>query len=103
MQHRPKFPHRFYGNLLEGVEQMLELPEGDETLFRHFQLWVYTKHILEDSEDFGMMGWGPLIDLCIFRDKFGIAGLEDASIEQAGSFRKDNRWQIIPKDTGTHR
>lgn len=30
----------------KGIKQVPKLPEEDETLFRQFQLWVYTKKLL---------------------------------------------------------
>ena len=77
----PYFRAAFEGRFREGVEQVLEMPEEDETVFRGFQLWVYTKSILEDGEGLDTMGWRSLIDLYIFGDKFGIPILQDQAID----------------------
>ena len=77
----PFFRAAFEGQFVEGTEQVLRLPEDDSTLFRHFQLWVYTKHILEDGEALSTVKYKLLIDLHIFGDKYGIPGLQDAAID----------------------
>lgn len=71
----PYFCAAFEGNFIEGVRQVLELPEENETMFRRFQLWVYTKKLLEDDESFIGIDWKPLVDLYIFGDKYGIPDL----------------------------
>ena len=39
----PFFRVAIEGQFLEGIEQVLRLPEDNPTLFQYFQLWVYTK------------------------------------------------------------
>ena len=77
----PFFRAAFEGQFVEGIEQVLRLPEDDPTLFRHFQLWVYTKRILEDGEALDTVKYKLLINLHIFGDKYWIPDLQDAAID----------------------
>ena len=77
----PFFRAAFDGQFVEGTEQVLRLPEDDPTLFRHFQLWMYTKQILDDVEALDRVTYKLLIDLHIFGDKYGIPDLQDAAID----------------------
>ena len=60
---------------------MLRLPEDNSTLFQYFQLWVYTKHIVENGEGLDTVRYRLLIDLHIFGDKYGIPDLQDAVVD----------------------
>ena len=77
----PFFRAAFEGQFVEGTEQVLRLPEDDPTLFRYFQLWAYTKHIMEDGEALDTVKYEVLIDLHIFGDKYGIPDLQNAAID----------------------
>ena len=77
----PFFRAAFDGQFVEGTEQVLRLPDDDPTLFRHFQLWVYTKQILEDGKALDTVSYKLLINLHIFGDKYGMPNLQDAAID----------------------
>lgn len=96
----PYFRAAFEGQFLESPKQVLEFPEEDETLFRHFQLWVYTKDILEDGEEIDTMNWKVLVDLYIFGDKYGVSELQNAAINLLIDKRASSR--IIPVGTFNH-
>lgn len=77
----PYFRAALEGHFRESVEQVLEMPEEDPTVFRSFQLWVYTKSILEEGENLDAVAWRLLIDLYIFGDRYDIPILQDEAID----------------------
>ena len=95
----PFFRAAFEGQFVEGREQVLRLPEDDPTLFRSFQLYAYTKEIIEDGE-LDSVKYEVLIDLHIFGDKYGIPDLQNAATDVL--IDKANATKVYPTSLFDH-
>lgn len=77
----PYFEAAFEGGFVEVTEQVLELPDEDAAMFRHFELWVYTGDVLATGESDADISWDSLVGLYIFGEIRGIPNLQNAAID----------------------
>ena len=77
----PYFKAVFEGHFTEAKDQVLELPDEDVTMFKHFQLWLYTDSFLQTDEIVKDIHWGPLISLYVFAEVRGIPDLQNGAID----------------------
>lgn len=77
----PFFKAAFEGNFVEAQEQVLELLDESITMFKHFQLWVYTDSIITKGETATDVTWVSLACLYIFGEKCGIPDLQNMAID----------------------
>lgn len=77
----PYFEATFEGGFIEATEQVLELPDEDAAMFEHFELWVYTGHVLANGKSVADISWESLVGLYIFGEVRGIPDLQNAAID----------------------
>ena len=65
----PYFGVAFEGGFVEARERVLELPDDDSTMFKHFELWVYTSYSLAEGETVTSISWEALLGLYVFGEK----------------------------------
>lgn len=57
------------------------MPKDDVAAFERFQLWLYTKGLLEDGESVDDISWDTLLDFYILGEVRGIPGLQNEIID----------------------
>ena len=71
----------FEGKFAEAQKQVLELPDESVSMFKHFQLWVYTDSIMAKDETVQDISPHLLAGLYIFGEKCGIPDLQNVAID----------------------
>lgn len=69
------------GYLLEGKEQVIELPKDDPDAFARFQLWLYMEKLLEKERSRTAIPWKTLIDIYVFSYIHGAPDLQNVAID----------------------
>ena len=69
------------GGFKEAEEQRIELPEEDPETIEHFQLWLYTKSILDTNESAQHTKYPILVDLYVFAESHLIPKLQNITID----------------------
>ena len=77
----PYFKAALDGEFKEAKDKVLLLPEENATMFKRFQLWVYTNKILAEGEDENAIEYQTLADLYIFGDIRGIPDLQNGAMD----------------------
>ena len=93
----PYFEAAFEAGFVEAAEQVLELPEENPVMFKHFQLYVYTGHFLAKEESEADISRASLLGLYIFGEMCGIPDLQNAAIDVL--IDKQSSQNIIPTDS----
>lgn len=77
----PYFKAALDGSFSEAKNRVLELPDDNAVAFKRFQLWVYTKKILEEGEREDAIKRKTLAKLYFFGEVRGIPDLQNAAID----------------------
>ncbi|KAL2044447.1 hypothetical protein N7G274_003152 [Stereocaulon virgatum] len=77
----PYFKVAFEGQFKEAEEQVLECNDEDVTMFKHFQYWLYTNNIIDESETVKEMTWQSIVSLYIFAEVRDIPDLQNAAMD----------------------
>ena len=69
------------GGFREAFESTVALPEDDSSVFKRFQLWLYSDYILQPSETVDTLDWKFLLQIYKFSDARGAPGLQNMTID----------------------
>ncbi|KAL9627738.1 MAG: hypothetical protein Q9164_007508, partial [Protoblastenia rupestris] len=77
----PYFHAAFEGAFMESSDRTLYLPQEDPKMFARFQLWVYTKSILDEGESATDLDARVLTQLYVFGELCQASALQNAVID----------------------
>ena len=77
----PVFKAELEGSFKEAVEQTIDLPEEDVTVFDMFMLWIYGGSLLEKEESAKSFTQKTVINIYVFAEARHMPGLQNAAID----------------------
>ena len=86
------------GNFKEAAEQKIELLEDDPLVFERFQLWLYTKTVLDEDETVASLSTPNLFDLYIFVESRFMPKLQNHLVDLVIEKERKERRGLTPSD-----
>lgn len=81
------------GCFIEAERGMINMIEESPAVVQRFQLWAYTRLVLQDDESIEDAPWRHLIQLWLFADKYSIPDLQNAAID-ALNLKRNAMYQL---------
>ena len=85
------------GNFKEAAEQRIAFPEDQPWVFERFQLWLYSKHILDEGETTSSLNVDKLVALYAFAEARCIPMLQNHLVDLFITKIEKGKKAVLPK------